>query len=211
MDHAQYRIAILDCVYYDPHGKQIIDLIKRLVLGLHFSINTVEMLRPTINCGLNAKLSSLFLDLPFNLFNIGFPLPAPNSNLINQIIVLLRVQVAKANILQLSLHRRNTEPMRQRCVYLQRFSGLLQLLFRWHILKCIHVMLPICQFNEDNPYVLSHCHKHFSKVLSLLLFLCGIWNLVKLCNPIHQFSRINTELLFHLIKGIVGILNSIMQ
>ena len=74
MDHAKSRIAVLHRFHDDPHSKQIIDLINRLILIHHFLINTEKMLHASADLCLNARVSHMSGYVFYDLVNKLLPL-----------------------------------------------------------------------------------------------------------------------------------------
>ena len=101
-----------------------------------------------------------FLTRPTRKLDLGF-----------KILIYLRLQILKSQIIKLCLDFGDTQTVCQRRIDLDRFPGLFLLLLRLHILKGPHIVETVCQLNENNPDVLSHCKEHFSQVFSLHLHL----------------------------------------
>lgn len=73
MDHSQSRITVLDRIHFNPHRKQIINLVKSLILIHHLLVNTEEMLHPPVNLRLDAAPLNMPADFIDDLFDVSFP------------------------------------------------------------------------------------------------------------------------------------------
>ena len=72
MDHAQSRIAVLHRIHNDTHGKQIIDLIQRLMLVLHLLVDTEKVLYTAIDFRIDPRIFNMFADFIHNALDIFF-------------------------------------------------------------------------------------------------------------------------------------------
>ncbi len=93
MDHAKRRIAVLNGINDDPHGKQIIDLVYRLILVLHLPIDTEEMFHTSVNLCLDSGICYVDADFVHNILNEFFSGTFPYGDLIHQIMIRLRLQI----------------------------------------------------------------------------------------------------------------------
>ena len=133
MDHAQHRIAVLDGIHDDPYGKQVIDLIQRLILVYHLPVNTEKVLDPAVHGGFDPRLLDMRLHLVHNRLYISFPNALSGIDLIHQIIVSLRLQIFQGQIIQLHLDLTDAQPVCDGGIDIQRLSCDPLLLFRRHI------------------------------------------------------------------------------
>ena len=93
MDHAQRPVAVLDRIHYDAYCKQIINLVDRLILILHFFINAEKMLDAAVNLSFNTRIFDMFAYFIDNILDISFPFALTDGNLIHQIVINFRFQI----------------------------------------------------------------------------------------------------------------------
>ena len=211
MHEAKHCITILDGIDYHAHGKKVIYLIDRLILFLHFPVDTVEMLGPAFDLRFYAEFRSFSLYFVNDGIYVFNALAALFCDFFNQIIVFPGMQISETAVLQLPFDPRDTKPVCQRSIYLQGFSGLLLLLVLRHIFQCMDIVFAICKLYQYDADILGHGQEHLPEVFRLLFLFGGIRYLVKLGHAIYEHGNRITKLLPDLVKGTVGILHRIMQ
>ena len=91
MDDTECRITVFYGIHDNTDCKQIINLIQRFILILHFLINTEKVLCPPIDL----RRNSGFVDMFFYLFHKALDIIIPDTfslgDLMNQIIVCFRL------------------------------------------------------------------------------------------------------------------------
>ena len=147
MDHTEGCIAVLDRVHDDPHGKNIVNLIQRLVLVRHLFIDTEEMLDPAFHLALDLGVCHVIFYFTDNVIDESLPGIFCQGNLFLKVFVRLRFQVFERQIVKLNLDPGNTKSVGKGRVDLDGFPGLFLLFFRLHILKRPHVVKTVSQFN----------------------------------------------------------------
>ena len=98
MDHAERRIAILYGIYDNTHGKNIIDLIQRLMLVHHFFVNTEEVLDPSADLTFDLGILHVNADLCNDIIDKFLARFTCQSDLLLQVVVDLRLQILKGQI-----------------------------------------------------------------------------------------------------------------
>ncbi len=93
MYHAQGRIAVLDGIHDNTDGKQIIDLVQRLLLIHHFLINTEKVLCAALYLRRNPCLLYMGPHLLHKALDIIFPHALALVDLPHKIIVCVRFQI----------------------------------------------------------------------------------------------------------------------
>ena len=93
MDHAKRRIAVFYACHNDPDGKQIVDLVYRLVLIFHFLVNTEEMFYTAVNFRPDPCIFDMFPDFFYDGLDILFPDALSDRYFVHQIIVYFRFQI----------------------------------------------------------------------------------------------------------------------
>ena len=156
MDHAQSRVTVLDGVHNDPYGKQIINLVKCLVLVDHLSIDAEKVLDPPVYRRLDAGFHDMRFHFIHNRLNISFPHTLPCIDLFHQIIVSFRLQVFEGQIVQLHLDLADAKPVGDGRIDIERLPRDALLLFRRHKFQRPHIVQSVRQLDDNDPYVFRH-------------------------------------------------------
>ena len=114
-------------------------------------------------------------------------------------------------ILQLAVHRMQTQPVGDGRMDLQRFAGNAPLLVLAHATERAHVVRAIRQLDQDDAHVARHRHKHLAEIFGLRVFLRLELDLVELGHTIHQFGDHLAEALGNLRLGDFGVFHHIVQ
>ena len=93
MNYAQRRITVLYRIHDNPHRKQIINLVQRLMLVFHFLIDTEKVFYTPIHLCFNPGTGNVLADLIHNALNVLFSGTLAHGNLIHQIIIDIRFQI----------------------------------------------------------------------------------------------------------------------
>ena len=112
MDHPQRRIAVPHRIHNDTHREQIIDLVYRLILVLHLLVNTEEMLDPSVNLCSDPRMFYMLRHLIHDRLDILLAVAFADGNLVDQIIVCLRLQIFQRQIIQFHLDPGYAKPLR---------------------------------------------------------------------------------------------------
>ena len=103
MYDAQHRVAVGDGIDQHADGDQVEDLLEGLVLQHHLLVDAVKVLGPPVDVVADMLLIQLggkLLDNHANVFLAFRPLQA---NLLHQVLVPHRINVAQGQVLQLLL------------------------------------------------------------------------------------------------------------
>ena len=101
--HAQHIVALRDVVHDHPEGVQVENLVHGLVLGVHLAVDGVGVLHPAVDGAADALGVQPVLDA---LLHRGHKLlvgGGPGGQLVGDLLVAHRVQVAQGGVLQLPL------------------------------------------------------------------------------------------------------------
>ena len=74
MDQSESCITVFDRIHHNTHGKQIINLIQRLILVDHLPVNTEKVFDTAVNLRFNASGFHMMADFIHNRTDKGFPL-----------------------------------------------------------------------------------------------------------------------------------------
>ncbi|MNC30052.1 hypothetical protein D3C75_783240 [compost metagenome] len=171
MNNPECGITILNIVDDNADGKQIINFIELLVLGVHLVIDTVNMLRTPGQIPFDPHFVQFGTDAADHAVDELFPFRPLLVDQVGNAVILLRVQITEGNILHLPFNRGNPQTVRNGTKNLQRFIRNTALAFFGLIFKGTHIVQAVRQLNHNHPDILSHSDEHFAVVLVLLLFL----------------------------------------
>ena len=121
------------------------------------------------------------------------------------------VKVLNSEILEFLFNGAYTQAVGNRRVYFQRFKGFVPLLLLRHSVDSAHIVKSVRKLYYDNPYVLTHCNKHFSKAFRLLLFFSGKIKPPYLCDAVNKERHIVPETALYVLKCGVGIFDNIVE
>ena len=180
VDDTKYLIAFNDFVYDYPAREKVIDLVDRLTLLVHLLIDAVEMLRTAFNVVMdNAVLLKFCADLGDNVFHEIFSLRAVAVNELYELIIIVRMQITKTQVLKLPLDLIDTESACERNVDIKRFLGFFDLLLRTHGLQSPHVVQTVCELYEYDSDIVRKRNEHLAHVGCLDVLLGVIDNVIE--------------------------------
>ena len=212
VDHAQRRIAVLHRIHDDPHGKQIIDLIQRLILEHHFFVNAEKMLDPPIDLRMNVGIFHMLGNLCHDLLHELFPLCLPFIEVADQLSVHLRLGILQRQVVQLDLDLGDPKPLCNGRIDVHGLPCLFLLLPWDHKFQSTHIVQTVRQLDDDHPDVLGHGQKHLPQVLRLdLQLILGIAELSQLGHPVHQESDLFPKFPGDILQRHVRILHHVME
>ena len=109
MDNAQYPVAVTHGFHQYADSRQIIDFADILFVAQHFLVNAVKMLGTPLDFRLDARLADFLLNLLNSRINKRLPFLTLLLDILDQIIVFFRFQIAQAEVLQFPLDIGNTQ------------------------------------------------------------------------------------------------------
>ena len=121
MDVAQHGIDITVSAQNATNGNQIVDLIKPLLLVLHFAVDGVNMLGTTINLPMQIALTRVGFNLVDNFLYQSFPLSTLLLHHVGDFIKFRRIEIAERQVFQFPLDAGNPQTMGQRSIDFHRF------------------------------------------------------------------------------------------
>ena len=212
MDDAQGRIAVLHSLHNNPHREQVVDLIQCLLLIHHFLVNAEEMLDPSADLRLDSRLVYMLFHVNHNLIDKPLSFILLLVNLMDQVVIGLRLKVLQRQVIQLHFDLGNTQALRDGRIDIHGFSGLFLLLLRRHIFQRPHIVKTVSQLHKNHPYITGHGQEHLPQILRLLLnFVRRIIQLAQLGNAVHQKSNLTPELAGQLFLRHDGVFHHIMK
>ena len=211
VDNTQAVITVDHRIHNDPHGKNVIDLIKVMILHVHLAVDAVHALDAALDMGALDGLENAARDALLNLLKIfAVGLPHIPQRLLN-IPIADRVQIADGTVLQLLLEGADTEPVRDGRVDLERLKCRIALLLRLFVFQSAHVVQAVGQLDNNDADILRHGQQHFADILRLNLLLGGERDLAELGDAVDDHGDLIAEFLLDLVVGDIRILYDVMQ
>ena len=125
--------------------------------------------------------------------------------------VLARVQDLERAVLELPLHRVDSEPVRERRVDLERLLRLAHLGLLALVLDRPHVVEPVGELDQDHADVLRHRHDHLAVVLGVGLLARLEARPRQLGDALDELGDLVAELGAHIVRLDVGVLDDVVQ
>ena len=177
--------------------------------GLHLLVDRVVVLAPADHLAGDLGRGQLGLQLPGDGGQVGVPGRRPIGDQPDDLVVPLGMQDREREILQLPLHGRHAEPVRERGQHLEGLPRLAGLLVRRQEAHGAHVVQPVGQLDHQHPRVLGHRDDHLADRLGL----GGVTelDLVQLGDAVHQVRDLVTEVGGGVLQRVVGVLDRVVQ
>ena len=212
MDRAQGRVAVLDRLHFHTYRKKIVDLIYPFILHQHFLVNAEVVLDPSVDLAFDACVLHARAHFTDHLIDMQFPGLHPVIYILNDHIESIGFQIHQSQVIKFGFQFGHTQALGDGGIDLHGLPGFFDLLLPLHVLKCPHIMQPVCQLDDDHPQVLGHGQEHLPQVLGLHLHLVRhVPDLCQLGNPVHQLRYLFAKLVFKLLQRDVRILHHIMK
>ena len=216
MDRAERPVAVALALLAlvqddDAERGQVVDLVELLAALGHLLVDGVEVLRAARDLCRDPELLKL---LPEQLARLGDELLAVVPALVHHRLdldIAPRVQRLEGEILELPLDRVDTEPVRERCVHLERLARLLVLLLLAEVLDRSHVVEAIGELDEDDPRVVRHRDDHLPIVLGLRLLAALKVDSRQLGDAFDEPGNLFPELGPDVLDGRVRVLDDVVQ
>ena len=123
----------------------------------------------------------------------------------------LGVLVFETQVLQFRLDGEETEPVRQRSVYILRLAGDLVLLVFGLRTQCPHVMQPVGNLNQHHADVVADGQQQFAEVLRLLTGLRTEHTAADLRQTAYYLGNLLAEQTRNVLLGVVRVFDYIVQ
>ena len=121
------------------------------------------------------------------------------------------MQRPQRQVLELGLHVRHAEPVRQRRVNVERLLRDLPPLVRRQEVQRAHVVEAVGELDHDDAQVARHRDQHLAEVLRLAFFARGERELTELGDAIHELGDLLAELLLELGLRRVRVLQDVVE
>ena len=116
MHHPERGVALRHPPHHHAHGTHVEELLERELLALHLAVDAVDMFRPAVNLGRDAGRAQLALQLAAQRLDVAFAVGAALVQGAGNPVVLLGLEVAECEVLQLPLQLPDAEAIGERCV-----------------------------------------------------------------------------------------------
>ena len=211
MDNPQGFVTFPHRVHQNSECHQIVNLIVKEILTLHFLVNTVKVFRPARHFGLDPFGLELLGDNGNDLPDVFFPVALFLSDVALQLIVNLGVEVFERQVLQLAFDPGDTQALGQGCIDIQRFLCREDLFLQRHVAQGPHVMHAISELDQNDPHVLAHGQQHLAKVLCLLLLATAEIGSAELGDTVHKRAYLAAENILQFIQSGERVLDRVVQ
>ena len=169
------------------------------------------MLRAAADICLDIRLRELLLDLLDGRIDEALALLALLLDILDEIVVDLRLEIAQAEVLELPLDARDAEAVRERRVDLDRLARDALLLVLAHVLERAHVVQAVGQLDHDDADVLCHREEHLAVALELCLLLRLVLQAAEFRHAVDEHRDLVAEHLLHLLVRVDRVLDDIVQ
>ena len=156
MDDAEGRVTVADLVDQDADGVDVVDLAELGALALHLLPDAVDVLRATLEVGVDAGCLEVGLELRDRAVDVALATLAPGIEELGELAEALGLEGLEGQVLELPLHLPDPEPLGERRVDLHRLAGDALLLLAREAVQRAHVVEPVGELDQDDADVLGH-------------------------------------------------------
>ena len=188
VDDPQHMVALGHGVDDDPESKKVEHIVQGFVLGVHLAVDAVRVLHAAGHGAVDICLLQAGGDLVVDRSHKPVVLRGLFLQCLNDLLIADRVQILKAQVLQLPFQLLHTQAVGNGGVDLHGLQRFLLLLLRRLILHGAHIVQPVRHFDEDDTDVLAHGQKHLAQILHLLLRLGGCLHTGQLADALHNIG-----------------------
>ncbi|MCG3171424.1 MAG: hypothetical protein CALGDGBN_03036 [Pseudomonadales bacterium] len=166
--HAERRVAVGDRAHQRAHRTHVVHLAYPDPLALHLAPDAVQVLRPARELRTQARRRQRLGEARDRRRDEVVAIGAPFREQLRDTAVIVGLQLAEREVLELPLDLPHPEPVRERCVDLHRCArGLLRLLAairRIQIAQCLHAL---GEPHQRHTRVVDHRYQHAPQHLAL--------------------------------------------
>ena len=211
MDDTEDVIAVGYGIDDDAESAEVEDAVYIKVLGIHLSVDAVNVLDAGEDRSLHTLRVEPCLYLALDAVHEGFQLVHLRIQRIGYLLIALGVKVLKRQILKLPLGALHAEAVRNGRVDLHRLKGLGALLLGSLVGHGAHIVQAVGDLDEDDADVLGHGHEHLAQVLHLLVLFAGVLHAAELRDALDDVRDSRAELAGNVLMGEVRVLYNIVQ
>ena len=169
------------------------------------------MLRAARDLHGDVDLAQLDLQDPCGLGDVSFTVGAALADHCLDLLELAGMQRLECEVLQLPLHRVDTEPVRERRIDLERLFRLLDLLLLAEVLDLAQVVQPVGQLDQDHAHVRRHRDDQLAVVLGLRLFAALELHARQLRDALDELRDLVAELGTDAFQLDLGVLDDVVE
>jgi hypothetical protein len=169
MHDAQRGVAVLDLVDDDAQRAHVVDLLEVDVLAAHLVPDAVDVFRPTIHLGLDARRRQFLSEAAHGGFDEVLALRALFVEHARDALVGLGFEVAEGQVFELPFHLPDAEAVGQRRVDQLAFARHLVAQRPRPVAQKAQGLHPAGQAQHDHADVIHHGEQHLAQDLGLRL------------------------------------------
>ncbi len=211
VDGPERPVAVLHRVDDDPDAHQVVDLVELTALDDHLLVDRPVVLRPPGHLGVDVEVGQALADVGHDLLEVEAPFGRPGGHHLLDLGVALGVQDGEGEVLQLPLHLRDAEAVRQRRVDVERLLGDAVLLRLGQRRQRPHVVQPVGELDEQDPDVLGHGHEQLLQRGGLLGLLGLELEPVELGDAVDDVGDLVAEVAAYVLQGDRRVLDDVVQ
>ena len=191
VDHADTRVTGVHVVHEDADAHEVEDLSELVSADDHLLVYRPVVLRAAHDLGVDAIVAQCARDFVDDFFQRLVARGRAVSDHAHDLVVLLGVQNREGEVLQLPLHARHAQAVRERCDDVERLAGLLRLLLRRQEPHGPHVVEAVADLDDEDARVRGHGDDHLADGLGLRRRAEG--HLVELRHSVDQAHDLRTK------------------
>ena len=170
MDDAQRGIAVAHFRHQYPYGTHVIDLAEGQALALHFAPDRVDVLGPAADVGVgHAGGFQLGTQLVHHIADKALSVEAALMQQGGDLFVLLGLQIAEGQVLQLPLDVADAQAVRQWRINIEHLAGDAVALLVRGIFDRANRAGTFSQLDQCHAHVINHGNQHLAQVFDLAL------------------------------------------
>ncbi len=152
-----------------PKCNNIVNLFKGDIAADHFTVDTVDMFKPSGHLPINTMMFQVTLHKLYNFIDKVATFKLFMSNFILKFTIDSRLQIAQRIILKLLFNPGDPETIGKGRIDIQSLLGNRLLALGLLKVEGPHIVDAVNQFYHQNPYILDHRKDHFAIILGLML------------------------------------------
>ena len=211
VDGTERAVAVAHRLDLDADADQVEDLFEVLAADHHLFVDRVQMLRASVDVGLDPELLQFLPERVGELQDAPRPLVATRLDELGDLLVRPRMQRLEGEVLELPLDLLDTEAVGQRGVDLEGLGGDPALLGDGQRRECPHVVETVGELDQQHADVARHRHDHLAHVLGLRQLAGLELQLVELRQAVDDLGDIVAELLAEPVEGDGRVLHGVVQ
>lgn len=170
VDDAQHRVAVAHLGHQDTHRADVVDLGEVDALALHLPPDRVDVLGAAIDLvAADALRRHQRLEGLDHLADVAVAVLAPLGQLAGDGLVVLVVQVAKGEVLELPLEVADAQPVGQRGIDVEHLAGHLLTLLPRGIAHLAQRAGALGDLDQGDAHVVDQVDQHLAQVVLLVV------------------------------------------